>query len=391
MSGDHTGVWSSVKDIVQHSAAIPAEYSGRPYGWNDMDMLETGNYDQAAHANGRESNMSAVEYKTEFSMWAISASPLVVTTPIMNCSAGWNAPTAPAGMANSSTDCQITLKKQASDAKCVLGESFGCSAGQHMWVDQGCRGTFLVDGSSVICDVDGAGRHYCGPVKCLPTITALQKEILLNTEVIAINQDVTPQGRPVVEGDLSVWARKLTGGDVAVALYNEADVAASIGFSLQSVGAASPAKVRDLWAHKDLGTVDTEFKNVTVAPHATMVLRVSAASVTALQAPSGTYTGTKSELGADVKATITIDDTSHADIDVEVTGITTISVKCPKEDYTLSGTSVNLPNQNKPGDCLHDHLQKDSASINSVTYDASSDSITISVHKILNIDVKLTK
>ena len=92
-----------------------------------------------------------------------------------------------------------------------------------------------------------------------------------------------------------------------------------------------------------------------------------------------------------MKATITIDDTSHADIDVEVTGITTISVKCPKEDYTLSGTSVNLPNQNKPGDCLHDHLQKDSASINSVTYDASSDSITISVHKILNIDVKLTK
>merc|ERR1711871_1246869 len=170
-------------------------------------------------------------------------------------------------MANSS-DCQITLKKQASKAQCVLGESFGCTGGQHMWVDQGCRGTFLVDGSSVICDVDGASRHYCGPVKCEPTITELQKEILLN-------QEVTPQGRPIVEGDLSVWARKLTGGDVAVALYNEADDAASIGFSLKSVGAASPAKVRDLWAHKNLGTVDTEFKNVTVAPHATVVLRVS--------------------------------------------------------------------------------------------------------------------
>jgi len=114
-------------------------------------------------------------------------------------------------------------------------------------------------------------------------------------------------------------------------------------------------------------------------------------SAASLKAPSGTYTGTKSELGADVKATITIDDASHADIDVEVTGITTISVKCPKEDYTLSGTSVNLPNQNKPGDCLHDHLQKDSASINSVTYDSASDSITISVHKVLNIEVKLTK
>lgn len=51
-----------------------------------MDMLETGNYAQAAHANGKQGTMSAAEYKTEFSMWAILASPLVVTTPILNCS-----------------------------------------------------------------------------------------------------------------------------------------------------------------------------------------------------------------------------------------------------------------------------------------------------------------
>ena len=35
---------------------------------NDMDMLETGNYEQAAHANGREGTMTAEEYMTEFSM-----------------------------------------------------------------------------------------------------------------------------------------------------------------------------------------------------------------------------------------------------------------------------------------------------------------------------------
>jgi hypothetical protein len=32
-------------------------------------------------------------------------------------------------------------------------------------------------------------------------------------DVIAINQDVTPQGRVVVEGDSTVWARHLTGGE----------------------------------------------------------------------------------------------------------------------------------------------------------------------------------
>lgn len=36
MAGDHTGVWSSTKSVVASSAAIPANYSGRPYGWNDM-------------------------------------------------------------------------------------------------------------------------------------------------------------------------------------------------------------------------------------------------------------------------------------------------------------------------------------------------------------------
>jgi hypothetical protein len=40
----------------------------------------------------------------------------------------------------------------------------------------------------------------------------------LNTEVIAINQDITPQGFPTVPGDSSVWSRNLSDGSIAVAL-----------------------------------------------------------------------------------------------------------------------------------------------------------------------------
>jgi len=47
----------------------------------------------------------------------------------------------------------------------------------------------------------------------------VQRTILLNKEVIAINQDVTPQGRPVSDGDLTLWARHLSDGSIAVALY----------------------------------------------------------------------------------------------------------------------------------------------------------------------------
>jgi hypothetical protein len=43
------------------------------------------------------------------------------------------------------------------------------------------------------------------------------------------------------------------------------------------------------------------------------------------------------------------------------------------------------------GDCLHDALQKNSAQVNSVTYDSSSDSITLKVRKIVSVTVKLTK
>ena len=56
-----------------------------------------------AHANNKQPNMTAAEYKTEFSMWAISASPLLFTSPIMNCTAN-NPPPAPS--------CSVALKTQ---------------------------------------------------------------------------------------------------------------------------------------------------------------------------------------------------------------------------------------------------------------------------------------
>jgi len=213
-TGDHTGTWDSTKSIIAARTKIPAKQGGMAYAWNDMDMLESGNYKQAAHANGRVGTMTRTEYMTEFSMWAILASPLTVTTPLLNCS---------------STD-QIN------------------------------------------------GKYT--PSNCRPSITDLQKEILLNTEVIAINQDVTPAGRLLLEAQWMVYGRNLTGGDVAIALYNPADVAASgsMSFSVLGWDQSTSATVRDLWQHKDLGTATGRFPsngNAEVEAHGTMVLRLS--------------------------------------------------------------------------------------------------------------------
>eukprot|EP00041_Stephanoeca_diplocostata_P025697 m.678461 g.678461 ORF g.678461 m.678461 type:complete len:505 (-) comp22804_c2_seq15:2838-4352(-) len=288
MSRDHTGTWDSTMKQIRSTMAIPAIYSGKAYGWNDMDMLETGNYAQAAHANGKEGTMTAIEYKTEFSIWAIAASPLVVTTPIMNCSS----PPPPPGFR-----CNVTLVKKSSIASCTAGASFGCyDDNASMWTDNGCRGTFDCNGQNTSCDVDGLGRHVCacasgGPVTCKAALTDLQKEILFNDDIIAINQDVTPQGRPIVTGNSTVWARFLSDDSVAVAFYNENNFTANIRLdfsalaqmvplpvpSAASWSATTTATVRDLWAHTDGTAVTGGYPEgdatVAVQPHETKMFR----------------------------------------------------------------------------------------------------------------------
>ena len=74
----HVAFCTLSRKVIAERTQIPGPDAGRPFAWNDMDMLETGNYRQAAHANGKTGNMTSVEYRTEVSMWAILASPLTL-------------------------------------------------------------------------------------------------------------------------------------------------------------------------------------------------------------------------------------------------------------------------------------------------------------------------
>ena len=133
--------------------------TGRPYGWNDLDMLQTG----TGPASGFDPtlgppNVTLDEAITEFSMWAILASPMMFTTPIMNCTTAATAVASPAP----APACACT--KQMSMAECVLGKTFGCLPDGTMWA-VGCRGTFSCDGvEGVSCDVnmpDPPRNHTC--------------------------------------------------------------------------------------------------------------------------------------------------------------------------------------------------------------------------------------
>jgi alpha-galactosidase len=71
-TGDINASWGSMLSIF-HSNVNLASYAG-PGGWNDPDMLEIGN------------GMSATEDRSEFSLWAEMAAPLISGTNLTNAS-----------------------------------------------------------------------------------------------------------------------------------------------------------------------------------------------------------------------------------------------------------------------------------------------------------------
>jgi alpha-galactosidase len=103
------------------------------------------------------------------------------------------------------------------------------------------------------------------------------KEILTNKDVIAIDQDrLGRQGRRISKsGDLEIWARPLSDGGRAVVLFNRGTSESEIGVTWEQIAYPNhlSAKVRDLWAHKDLGAFTGGY-STKVAPHSAVMLKV---------------------------------------------------------------------------------------------------------------------
>ncbi len=108
-------------------------------------------------------------------------------------------------------------------------------------------------------------------------MSADTKEILLNKEVIAIDQDALgQQGRRVKKtGDLEIWSKQLADGGRAIALLNRGKAAAKIDVAWSDVGYPNTlnASVRDLWAKKDLGR-KTGGYSAEVPSHGVVMVRV---------------------------------------------------------------------------------------------------------------------
>ena len=74
-----------------------------------------------------------------------------------------------------------------------------------------------------------------------------------------------------------VWVRKLTDGTVAVALPNLGNSTATMTVCLEALGwKGATAKARDVWKQKDLGPIGGGKYSASVAPHDTLLLKISA-------------------------------------------------------------------------------------------------------------------
>jgi alpha-galactosidase len=107
------------------------------------------------------------------------------------------------------------------------------------------------------------------------------KDILLNTDVIAVDQDALgKQGQPLSGSSLTleVWSKQLTGPNTyAVVLFNRTAAAAEISVTWTELGiTAASASVRDLWTHTDLGSISTQY-TANVPSHGVVMLKVAGA------------------------------------------------------------------------------------------------------------------
>jgi len=102
------------------------------------------------------------------------------------------------------------------------------------------------------------------------------KELLMNSEVLAVDQDAKGvQGRRVwQEGPLEIWVKPLADGSQAVGLFNRSESATKMTLDFKSIGAPASARLRDLLDHKDLGTIQ-KFYSADVPTHGVVLVKVS--------------------------------------------------------------------------------------------------------------------
>jgi len=104
------------------------------------------------------------------------------------------------------------------------------------------------------------------------------KQILLNKEIIAVDQDkaTKPGSRVISDNQKEIWVKQLNDGSKAVVIFNKQDTEATLSLNFKDINADKKAKIRDLWSHSDKGTF-TDAYSAKIAPHGVAMIKLIAA------------------------------------------------------------------------------------------------------------------
>jgi alpha-galactosidase len=110
----------------------------------------------------------------------------------------------------------------------------------------------------------------------LSKMTPETRALLTNPEAIAVDQDeLGVQGhRLAQEGPQEVWIKPLADGSKAVGLFNRGWGPMLVTVNFQEAGLGDSAVVRDLWLHRDLGTLMGEY-TATVPSHGVVMVKLA--------------------------------------------------------------------------------------------------------------------
>lgn len=127
----------------------------------------------------------------------------------------------------------------------------------------------------------------------IKTMNQTTKDILMNSEVIAVNQDSAGiQGRRISAANgLEIWSKPFgskTGNIKTVALLNRNASASDITVNFADIGLTGEVQVRDLWAKADKGKFTTSYTATSVPAHGVAMLRISLPEI--VKVPQAPYT-----------------------------------------------------------------------------------------------------
>ena len=110
----------------------------------------------------------------------------------------------------------------------------------------------------------------------LANMTPETLAILTNPDVLAVDQD--PAGnqgyRIWQEGPLEIWMKVMADRSRVVGLFNRGYTDSQMTVNFHQIGVGDTEQVRDLWAKRDLGTMQGSF-TATVPRHGVVLVRIS--------------------------------------------------------------------------------------------------------------------